>query len=216
VGAPGFSVAHLDEVEELEVADGLHMLPLRRRLGINAFGINGWKVANAGDRVIEEHDETGSNAARHEELYVVVRGRADFTIGEQQIDAPAGTLVFVRDQALRRGAVAREAGTVVLAIGGVVGQAYEVGPWEFFFTADGLNLKGDHDAAMEVIEDGVARHPQNGTVLYTRACTHALAGRREQALADLHRAIELNPREREHAQHDSDLDSIRDDPAFPR
>jgi tetratricopeptide (TPR) repeat protein len=216
VTAPGFTVARLDEVEELEVADGLHMKPLRRRLGISAFGINGWTVGNAGERVIEEHDETGSNAARHEELYVVVRGHADFTVGGHDIDAPAGTLVFVSDQTLRRGAIAREAGTIVLAIGGVAGQAYEVGPWEFFFTADGHNLKGEHDAALEVIEEGVALHPRNGTVLYTRACTHALAGRREPALADLHRAIELEPREREHAQRDSDLDSIRDDPAFPR
>ena len=192
------------------------MLPLRRALGINAFGINGWTVANAGDRVIEEHNEAGANASRNEELYVVVRGHADFTVGGESIDAPAGTLVFVSDQSMRRGAIAREAGTVVLAIGGAAGQAYEVGAYEFFFIADGHNLKGEHDAALAVLEEGVARHPQNAAVIYTRACTYALLGRREEALADLHRAIELNPRELEHAQRDSDFDSIRDDPAFPR
>ena len=54
----------------------------------------------------------------HEELYFVLSGRATFTVDGERVDAPAGSLVFVKDPAMRRGAVADEAGTKILAIGG--------------------------------------------------------------------------------------------------
>jgi hypothetical protein len=48
------------------------------------------------------------------------------------------------------------------------------------------------------------------------ACFEALAGRREAALEHLRRAYELAPEKVSRwAPDDSDLDSIRDDPAFP-
>jgi thioredoxin-like negative regulator of GroEL len=54
-------------------------------------------------------------------------------------------------------------------------------------------------------------HPDNPNVLYNLACCEALAGRREDALAHLARAVEGDPRMREWAANDSDLDSIRDE-----
>jgi len=77
--------------------------------------------------VIEDHDESDS---RHEELYVVLTGRAEFTIGDESFDAPAGTLVAVRDPDLRRVARAGQAQTTVLAVGGTRGQAFEPREWE--------------------------------------------------------------------------------------
>ena len=71
--------------------------------------------------VVEEHDETGGGAGGHEELYVVLSGRATFTLGGEKLDAPAGTFVFVSDPAVKRKAIAEEEGTVVLAIGGEPG-----------------------------------------------------------------------------------------------
>ena len=101
---------------------GVHFRPVRRALGITAFGINGY-TADAGERVIEEHDETGSGAGVHEELYLVIAGAATFELDGRETTAPAGTLVFVPDPKTRRGAIASEAGTTVVVIGGRPGAA---------------------------------------------------------------------------------------------
>ena len=59
--------------------------------GIQAFGINAYTAEKAGDVVVEEHDEKGDGGAGgHEELYVVVSGRARFTLAGESVDAPAG------------------------------------------------------------------------------------------------------------------------------
>jgi hypothetical protein len=68
---------------------------------------------------------------------VVVAGAADFSVGGEQVDAPAGTLVFVRDPALVRTAFARDPGTVVLAFGGAPGEAFAVSTWETRSVAGG-------------------------------------------------------------------------------
>jgi hypothetical protein len=121
----------LDDVEPTLV-EGTLWKPIRSTLGVRAFGINAYTARAAGDRLFNEHDETESFAGRqrHEELYVVLEGRATFTVDGEDVDAPTGTLVFVEDPASRRGAVAAEPGTTVLALGGPVGEAYEPGPWE--------------------------------------------------------------------------------------
>ena len=53
-------------------------------------------------------------------------------------------------------------------------------------------------------------------LFYQRACWEALAGRLDDALDDLNRAVELGGEKfREWAGDDEDLDSIRADPRFP-
>lgn len=59
-------------------------------------------------------------------------GRATFTLDGEQVDAPSGTVVFVRDPKIRPQALAAEPNTAVLAIGGPRGGTYEP-PWEDFF-----------------------------------------------------------------------------------
>jgi hypothetical protein len=184
---------------------------VRRALGIEAFGINGF-TADAGVQLIEDHDEMSVNAGRHEELYVVMTGRARFTVDGADHEAPAGTLVFVPDPALRRSAVALEDGTSALAVGGRVGEPYEVSPWESTFVASSL----DPEDAADLMAREAAARPDKAGVLYNAACFEALAGRREDALAHLRAALELEPETvRGWARGDSDLDSLRDDPAFP-
>jgi hypothetical protein len=126
--------AHLDSIPTLSFAsaDEPDWKPLRHHLGVGAFGVNAWVAAAPGDVVIERHDETpgDSGAAGHQELYLVVRGAALFTVDGHEIDATAGTLVFVADPALTRGAVATAPDTVVLAIGAARGVAFEPSPWE--------------------------------------------------------------------------------------
>src|SRR5215213_9568366 len=106
---------------------------VRRHLGIEAFGANA-RVAHAARKVlVMAHDERAGGpfgTDGHEELYVVLRGHALFTVGGSEIDAPAGTLVFVGDPGATRSAVAREAGTAVLGVGAARGAPYQVAAWE--------------------------------------------------------------------------------------
>jgi tetratricopeptide (TPR) repeat protein len=210
----GWETTHLDELDAIPVA-GVVWHPIRRRLGVRAFGINAYTAEKVGGHVIEEHDETGSGTGGHEEIYVVLRGRATFTVDGEELDAPAGTLVFVRDPNLKRGAISDEEDTVVLAVGGEPGAAYEVSPWEHYFAAAVFLEQGDWDAAIATIEEGVRQHPGNPSVLYNLACAEALGGRRQAAMAHLSEAITIDPRAAERAQRDPDFDAIRTEPGFP-
>lgn len=203
----------IDEVEPIAVVDGeLQWRPLRRRLGIQAFGINAY-TANAGDLVVEEHDETGAGAGHHEELYVVVTGRATFTVDGEEIDAPVGTCVFLDDPKERRAARAVEDGTTVLAVGGERGAPFKVSPWEFAFAGAPTWEAKRYREAKELLREGLELHPGNTSLLYNLACAETLLGEEDDALEHLAEAVK-NPRFREFAKTDSDLDSLRDDPRF--
>jgi tetratricopeptide (TPR) repeat protein len=207
----GYAVTRIDELDRIPVGKhGLLWRPIRRRLGIEAFGVNAYTCNAAGEEVVEAHDELGTGAGHHEELYVVVSGHATFTLDGEEHDAPAGTLVFVRDPAVKRAAVARKAGTTVLAVGGERGAAYEVAPWEFSFAAKPLSDAGDHAGAVALVEEGLARYPDNGGVLYNLACYRALAGDLDGATEALLASFDAEPKALEWAQDDADLDPIRD------
>jgi hypothetical protein len=207
-------VSRIDEIEPLR--DGILLWhPLRRALGVTAFGVNAFSAEAPGERVIEEHDELGDGAGRHEELYVVLSGRAAFTVDGEEIDATAGTLVLVPDPASQRGALAVEPGTVVLVIGGTPGEAYAPAPWEASAQAALYARGGDIAGARAAIAESLATHPDHGRALYNVACAEALLGERDVALDHLARAVEVEPKCREWAQGDEDLDSLRDDPRWP-
>jgi tetratricopeptide (TPR) repeat protein len=217
MGEKPFETVRLEDLDEIPVTDTLVWRPVRRTLGVEAFGVNAYTAENAGDEIVEEHDETGSGAGHHEELYFVAAGRVAFTVAGEELDAPAGTFVFVRDPTARRHGVAREPGSTVLAIGGRRGEGFEVSPWEHYFAAIPHARAGEWRRAAEVTAQGLARHPDNPALLYNLACFEARGGRRSEALEHLRRAFGLDPDKVRHwAEHDSDLDSIRDDPAFPR
>jgi hypothetical protein len=123
----GWSATTLDELPLLDTDDLPAWKPVRYGLGLEAFGVNAW-LADAGEEVIEEHDELEDGG--QEELYFVAAGRATFTVDGDRLDAPAGTFVALRDPALRRMAVAEEPGTVVLAVGGFRGRGFTPSGWE--------------------------------------------------------------------------------------
>jgi tetratricopeptide (TPR) repeat protein len=211
-----FETVRLEDLDEIPVTDTLVWRPVRRTLGVAAFGINAYTAENAGDEIVEEHDETGSGAGHHEELYFVVAGHVAFKVAGEEIDAPAGTFVFVRDPTARRHGVATAPKSTVLAIGGRRGEGFEVSPWEHYFAAIPHAKAGEWDRAVEVTAQGLAGHPDSPALLYNLACFEAQAGRKSEALEHLRRASELDPEKiRGWAEHDSDLDSIRDDPAYP-
>lgn len=205
-------VARIAEVDPIVVADELQWRPLRRTLGIEAFGVNAY-TADEGQLVVEEHDETGSGAGHHEELYVVVSGHATFTVDGEDVDAPTGTCVFLDDPKERRAARATEDGTTVLAIGGERGRAFQVSPWEFRFAAIPAWKDGRYDEVEALYREGLERHPGNESILYDTACLAAVRGNADEAFEHLAHAVE-NPRFREYARVDEDLDSLRDDPRF--
>ena len=66
------------------------------------------------------------------------------------------------------------------------------------------------DRGRELLE----AHGEYPNLLYNLACCESLAGRRDDALEHLRRAIELWDGTRALARGDSDFDSIRDEPAF--
>jgi hypothetical protein len=105
---------------------------VRRHFDIRSFGVNGI-TGDAGDEMVEPHHERDDEDNRtdgHEELFAVISGHAVFTVDGQDVDAPAGTLVFVRDPALIRTARATADGTSILAVGGKPGVAYQLSRWE--------------------------------------------------------------------------------------
>ena len=206
--------AHLDEIAAVAGVEGLAILPVRIRFGIESFGVNAYSAA-AGGRVIEEHDELSAGAGRHEELYFVAKGHARFTLDGEELDAPAGTFVFVSDPKVRRGAVGLEEGTTVLVVGGVPGKAFRASPWEAWLEAAPHMESGDHERGIEIFERTLADYPGNPNVLYNLACFESLAGRTDDALEHLGEAVVADPRTREWAQADSDFDAIRSDPRFP-
>ena len=103
---------------------------VRKHFGIGSFGITAYVAEAAGDLLTSEHTEVDDSGTRHEELFYVASGHASIKVGDDTIDAPVGTFVYVRDPDVVRGATAVEAGTTLLAVGGEPGKAFEVSPWE--------------------------------------------------------------------------------------
>jgi tetratricopeptide (TPR) repeat protein len=67
------------------------------------------------------------------------------------------------------------------------------------------------------MDASIAENPDAWQGYYNLACFEALDGKREEALAALEKAAELAPDDvKKYAAEDSDFDSIRDDPRFPR
>jgi mannose-6-phosphate isomerase-like protein (cupin superfamily) len=203
-----YRVATIDEVQDVAYRQDTHMRPVRHHLGITAFGTNAWTAAAAGDRLIPEHREDEGV----EELYIVVAGGARFEIDGDAVDAPAGTLVFVGPEG-NRTAFAEEAGTFVLALGSTAGRPYEVGGWEAWAEFGPAYEAGDYD---DVIARGREPLEASGyaTPLYNLACCESLAGRKEDAIEHLRVAFERRPSLRDLAKEDTDLDALRDEPAF--
>jgi cupin domain len=175
-------------------------------LGIRAFGTNAFRAARAGDPVVEDHVESPGQ----EELYVIVAGRVRFTVDGQEVDVAAGEVVFVPDPELRRGGIALEDGSIVIAVGGWPGRAYHSLPWEPIYLARERMRKGDWAGAAEVLEREAGEHIDRPIVRYRLACCHAQAGAYDRALEELRLAIDLDSDMRERAATEELLVPLRE------
>ena len=209
----GYRVISLDEIEIPGLANTARWAQIRSQLDIQSFGVNAW-TADAGDDVIGEHEEVTGGAAGHEELYVVLSGRATFTVDGETVDGPAGTIVFVRDPAAKRKAVAEEAGTRILAVGAKRGEAFAPSGWERSAPAFPYFASKEYDKAAEALEAALAEYPDDPAVRYNLACAESMRGRSAEAIEHLRRSVESGERFRELARTDTDFDPIRDEPEF--
>jgi mannose-6-phosphate isomerase-like protein (cupin superfamily) len=208
----GYEAAHIDELDVMPVNNGEFVWrPVRRRLGISGFGSNAYSAEKAGQRVIEEHFERDG----HEEMYVVLRGLARFTLGDDELDAGPGTLVFVRP-GTRRGAIAAEDDTFVLAVGAKPGVVFEPSLWEDVFAAYSYAEQGKLDQGRELVQQAISRSPDAWQGHYNSACIEARFGDPDKAIAQLKRSLELDAEAtKKAAENDSDFDSIRGRPDYP-
>lgn len=208
-----FAVARLDEIEEIN--DGrCPFRPVRHHLGITTFGITAMTARADGDRLINEHEEEEDEPDSGDELYVVISGHATFEVDGQTHDAPTGTFVLV-PAGQKRTAFAREAGTTVLAIGaGRPGRPYQPNGWELFAPLFPLFESGDYEEGADRAQALLAGDPPYSGLYYNAACFEARAGRTDDALAHLRRAIELSPQVAELAREDDDLAPLRGEAAF--
>jgi len=206
-----YASARLDEIEE--VHDGrCPWRSVRYHFGITSFGVGTWTGHEAGDRIINEHDEADIGDGQ-EELYFVQRGHARFELDGERVDAPTGTFVFA-SPGVKRTAFAEEPGTTILAMGGTPGKAYEPTGFELWAPLGQLYQAGEYAEAADRGQALVEAHPEYPVPLYNVACCESLAGRTTDAIEHLRLAIDRSEGLRSLAAQDSDFDPIREEPAF--
>ena len=203
-----WAIEHLDDIRELHPVGECPIRPVRHHFGITSFGVNAWTAKAAGDRLINEHEEDPG----HEELYIVVRGKATFELDGERREAGEGTFVFAAPN-VKRTAFAEEAGTTLVAVGGTAGKAYEPIGWELWYPLRKRYEAGEHAEVAQELREAVADAPEYGLLFYNLACLESLTGEEADAIEHLRKAIELSEQFRGYARQDSDLDAIRDDPA---
>jgi hypothetical protein len=210
----GYEILRLDDLDVVPYRGSGEMLrPLRRRLGFRPFGVNVWSAEATGDKLIPPHEEDSG----HEELYVIVRGSARFTLGEETFDAPAGTLVHALAGTFRA-ATAAEPETLVLVAGAKPGEAFVPGGWETVHIAFGQLDAGDAAAGRATMRAQLEWAQQADEAWgghYNIACYEAMAGETDAAFEELRIALDLDrDKVMNWLPHDTDLDPIRDDPRF--
>lgn len=155
--SPGWRAVALDSVEAVPWrGTSLRWHPLRAALDTRIVGMGAYTAASAGQDVVEGHTESGEGRG-HEEVYVVLRGRATFTLDGAVLDAPAGTFVVVSDPSVHRRAVAAEPDTAVLALGGP--PTFEPSASEWIERARPL-VASDPDRARSLLAEALAMRPE--------------------------------------------------------
>jgi mannose-6-phosphate isomerase-like protein (cupin superfamily) len=207
-----YGVARIDELDSYPIQgqQGLTWRPVRRRFDIRSFGVNAYTAAEAGQRVVEEHREQDG----HEELYVVLTGRATFTVEGEEHDAPAGTLVHCPPGTLRS-AFAAEPQTTVLGIGAKPGVVFEPSGWEWVFAGISLLDQGDEAGARAELQAGIEANPDAWQGYFNLACIEARLGNEDAALRELERAAERDQEAvAKFAPDDEDFASLKSNPRF--
>lgn len=210
MGDRRYQVLSLDEVERYPAMSGAPvLLPLRRRLGLRGFGLNCWS-APVGAAVIERHSEPDGD----EEVYVVVRGRACFEVDGDRFEAGPATIVYVSPGTLRE-AVALDPETLVLAVGGRPGEAFEPKSWEEAQIEFAQARASGLEEARATLYERLERSPEAWQPAYNAASFETLAGNADAAFELLTRTLNLGPpRVRRLVAESEDFASLHRDPRW--
>jgi hypothetical protein len=194
----GWSVVHLDGVEAIPWrGTELVWRPVRTALGTRIVGMAAYTAERVGQEVVEDHIETRDGRG-HDEVYIVLRGRATFYVDGVAVDAPAGTFVSVEAD-VRRHAVAAEPGTAVLALGGP--STFEPAGSDWIERAR-PHMRDRPERARAVLEELRAERPDSPGLLFGEALLHASQGDEVAARDSLRAAIDRAPVIRVHAQEE--------------
>jgi hypothetical protein len=185
-------------METVDLPAGLRWHPIRPFLGVKAIGVSAFSARDVGELVVEPHDEA-SDGRGHEELYVVITGRALFRLGDDEHDAGPGTLVLVRP-GTHREAVATEPDTLVLAVGGP--PTFEPAGSEWLELAR-PHFESAPDRAEALLDRGIEEVPNSAAVPFARALLAAANDRTEEAVDQLRLAVEREPRLRDEAEREA-------------
>ncbi len=115
---------------------------------------------------------------------------------------------------MTRTAFAEEPGTTILAIGGTPSKVYQATGWEFRGPLQPLYAAGNYAEVAERGKKVLDEYPDFPMIAYNVACCEALEGRTADAIEHLRLAVDRSDDLRQMATEDSDLDSLRDEPAF--
>lgn len=191
----------LDEVESIDWRRmGITWRPIRRALGTDIVGMAAFTAQRPGEIVIEPHAEIDDGRG-HQEVYVVIHGKARFVIDGTELDAPAGTFVRV-DAPAHRQATAIEAGTAVLALGGEC--TFQAGASEWIERAR-PHIRTNPSRAREVLEDLAQARPGDRANDVGVALLAVGQGDESKARAIVARLVAEVPQIREVLAHDPDL-----------
>ena len=190
-------------METVDLPAGVRWHPIRPLLGVRAMGVAAFSAREAGETVVEPHDEDADGRG-HEELYVVIGGAARFTVGGDEVDAGPGTLVLVRP-GTHRAAVATEPETLVLAVGGP--PTFEPAGSEWLELAR-PHFESDPERAAALLHRGTGEIPTSAAIPFGRALLAATLGRDDDALEWLREAIARDSRLRAEAGREPALSPL--------
>jgi hypothetical protein len=204
---PGWRALALDEVEPRPwPGTELRWHPLREALGTRIVGMSAYSAERAGQDVVEPHRETEGGRG-HEEVYLVLRGRATFMLDGTRLEAPAGTFVLVSDPGVHRHATAAEPGTAVLALGGP--PTFEPSASEWLERAR-PHLRSDPARARRILDELRAARPDSPGVQIAEALFAAAQGDEQAARAGLRAVLAAHPELRTALSRDPDLAAFLD------
>jgi hypothetical protein len=204
----GWIAVGIDDVEAVPWrGTDLVWRPVRAALGARVVGISAYTADSPGQEVVEDHVED-SDGRGHEEVYLVVRGRARFLLGGEELDAPAGTFVRVEPH-VRRSATAAEAPTAVLVIGG--DPEYEPAASEWIERARPW-FRDDPGRARKLLDELEEAQPHSAASSFAEALFAAARGELEDARSHLDEAIRRAPAARDFAKAEPTLAPLLDEP----
>jgi quercetin dioxygenase-like cupin family protein len=194
----GWAAIRLDEAETIPwPGTDVSWRPLRHPLGTQIVGMAAFTADRAGQEVVQAHRES-EDGMGHEEVYVVLRGRATFTLDGTTLDAPAGTFVRVSPP-VHRHAVAEEAGTAVLALGGTA--TFQPSSSEWIERAR-PHIRSDPERARQIVDDLRATRPGSPGIPIAEALLSVGRGDHDAAVEALRT---VDPAYREALRSDPDL-----------